>query len=266
MHLEKQKKNITKAFTLIELLVVIVIIGILATISTATFSGSREKADEAKMIAERRDSCQQQLASCISAQAGSCNSFENCMNGLVTIDLGGGNTQTWQTQNVNTGTRIDLAVANAQGGLQPGQKLCYDDLESNCDIHGGIYSSALKATICPDGFGLPTVSEYGALRLYLGATHGYPTGYYSSFPLANSIVAIGETSATTNSDGLGFLLGGYASGTTFYGNGSWGMYFTANGPFSQGMAFIPGTAWNTGPDIIFVNSNAPYSQVRCLKD
>lgn len=39
-----------KAFTLIELLVVIVIIGILATISTATFSSAREKAEFAKAI------------------------------------------------------------------------------------------------------------------------------------------------------------------------------------------------------------------------
>lgn len=39
-----------KAFTLIELLVVIVIIGILATISTATFSGGVDKANDAKRL------------------------------------------------------------------------------------------------------------------------------------------------------------------------------------------------------------------------
>lgn len=39
-----------KAFTLIELLVVIVIIGILATISTATFSGAIDKANDAKRL------------------------------------------------------------------------------------------------------------------------------------------------------------------------------------------------------------------------
>lgn len=40
-----------KAFTLIELLVVIVIIGILATITTATFSNSKEKAVNVKIMA-----------------------------------------------------------------------------------------------------------------------------------------------------------------------------------------------------------------------
>lgn len=48
-------KNIhkkTTAFTLIELLVVIVIIGILATISTATFSNYIKKANNIKMLAE----------------------------------------------------------------------------------------------------------------------------------------------------------------------------------------------------------------------
>lgn len=41
-----------KAFTLIELLVVIVIIGILATVSMATFGGSIEKAREAEVLVE----------------------------------------------------------------------------------------------------------------------------------------------------------------------------------------------------------------------
>lgn len=44
----KQKK----AFTLIELLVVIVIIGILATISTATYKGTIAKAEQAKLTSE----------------------------------------------------------------------------------------------------------------------------------------------------------------------------------------------------------------------
>lgn len=47
--------NKKKAFTLIELLVVMVIIGILATISTATFTSSAEKARDVKRQATVRD-------------------------------------------------------------------------------------------------------------------------------------------------------------------------------------------------------------------
>lgn len=47
-----KNQELAKGFTLIELLVVIVIIGILATVSTATYKGTIEKAEEAKMISE----------------------------------------------------------------------------------------------------------------------------------------------------------------------------------------------------------------------
>lgn len=67
------------AFTLIELLVVIVIIGILATVSTATFSGSREKADEAKILAEKSDACKETLAACTSLGNSDCQTFDECM-------------------------------------------------------------------------------------------------------------------------------------------------------------------------------------------
>lgn len=65
----KQKE---KAFTLIELLVVIVIIGILATVSIATWAGNIDKAKEGKQLAEDTQEYQRLLAECVLAGRTDC--------------------------------------------------------------------------------------------------------------------------------------------------------------------------------------------------
>lgn len=61
-----------KAFTLIELLVVIVIIGILATVSTVTYRGQIEKANETKDYAECVQTLKESIASCVVNQGANC--------------------------------------------------------------------------------------------------------------------------------------------------------------------------------------------------
>ncbi len=65
------------------------IIGILATLTTATFSGSRQKADEAKVLAERSNACKEALADCIEQQNGNCQSFDLCVNPKFTMTTNG---------------------------------------------------------------------------------------------------------------------------------------------------------------------------------
>lgn len=60
------------AFTLIELLVVIVIIGVLATVSTVTYRGQIEKANETKDYAECVQNLKESIASCVENQGGDC--------------------------------------------------------------------------------------------------------------------------------------------------------------------------------------------------
>lgn len=62
-------KKQTTAFTLIELLVVIVIIGILATVSTATFGGASSKALIAKYGAERIQAAKERYEECLSVRS-----------------------------------------------------------------------------------------------------------------------------------------------------------------------------------------------------
>lgn len=63
------------AFTLIELLVVIVIIGILATLSVATWRGNIDTANEGKKVAEDAQELQRLVAECIVQERDDCHTI-----------------------------------------------------------------------------------------------------------------------------------------------------------------------------------------------
>jgi uncharacterized protein (TIGR02145 family) len=83
--------------------------------------------------------------------------------------------QCWFAQNLNVGTRINSQTAQSDNGII--EKYCYDDLESNCDMYGGIYqwNEAMQFSttpgvqgICPAGWHLPTDAEWTTLTTFLG--------------------------------------------------------------------------------------------------
>lgn len=61
--------------------------------------------------------------------------------------------QTWFAENLNYNT---------------GTSWCYDDLASNCDIYGRLYDWATALDACPDGWHLPTNTEWDELIDFLG--------------------------------------------------------------------------------------------------
>lgn len=77
----------------------------------------------------------------------------------TTVQIGN---QRWMKKNLNVGTmRVD--------------KDCYNNLESNCSVYGGLYGwSQLGIVnegdqgICPTGFHIPTKSECRELDVFLG--------------------------------------------------------------------------------------------------
>jgi uncharacterized protein (TIGR02145 family) len=84
-------------------------------------------------------------------------------------------TQCWMEQNLNIGTRISLPSDQTNNGII--EKYCYDDLESNCNVYGGLYqwNEAMQYSttpgvqgICPSGWHLPTYSEWTILTDFLG--------------------------------------------------------------------------------------------------
>lgn len=89
-----------------------------------------------------------------------------------TVQLG---PQCWMAQNLNVGTRINDNQNQANNGNI--EKYCYTNLESNCDVYGGLYQwkemmqySTTEGIqgICPTGWHLPTDAELTTLTSYLG--------------------------------------------------------------------------------------------------
>ena len=84
-------------------------------------------------------------------------------------------TQCWMAQNLNIGTRIDGALDQTDNLMI--EKYCYDDLESNCNIYGGLYqwnelmqylTTPGVQGICPAGWHLPADADFTAMTDFLG--------------------------------------------------------------------------------------------------
>jgi len=91
-----------------------------------------------------------------------------------TIQIG---TQCWFKENLNVGTMINGSQTQTNNGIK--EKYCFDDLESNCNVYGGLYqwNEMMQYTtapgaqgICPNGWHLPTDNEFTILSNYLGGT------------------------------------------------------------------------------------------------
>jgi uncharacterized protein (TIGR02145 family) len=89
-----------------------------------------------------------------------------------TIQIG---SQCWMSQNLNIGQRIDGNISQSNNGIL--EKYCFNNLEPNCDIYGGLYqwnemmqfsSTPGIQGICPEGWHLPTDAEMTILTTYLG--------------------------------------------------------------------------------------------------
>ncbi|NCA74983.1 MAG: hypothetical protein EOM90_01490 [Alphaproteobacteria bacterium] len=113
--------------------------------------------------------------------------------GVPTVNYGGKTyhtiligAQCWLKENLNIGTRIANTVHQTNNGTL--EKYCYDNLESNCDVYGGLYQWAEMVQylngatnisswdpapsgpvigICPPGWSIPANSDWVQLATYL---------------------------------------------------------------------------------------------------
>lgn len=86
-------------------------------------------------------------------------------------------TQCWLKENLNFGTRINSSQNQTNNGLV--EKYCYQNIESNCDMYGGLYqwdemmqyvTTPGAKGICPNGWHIPTDGEWCTLTNYLDFT------------------------------------------------------------------------------------------------
>ncbi len=88
-----------------------------------------------------------------------------------TVQIG---TQCWLAENLNVGTKINGGQNQQNNGTI--EKYCYNNLESNCDVYGGLYQwdEMMDYTtvvgvqgICFEGWHLPSENEWGVLLFFL---------------------------------------------------------------------------------------------------
>ncbi len=128
-------------------------------------------------------------------------------------------TQCWFAQNLNVGTKV-LGSAN-QTNNSIIEKYCYNNLESNCDVYGGLYQwdEAMQYSttegvigICPTGWHLPTDAEWTTLTTFLGG-EAVAGGKMKETGLTHWAA---PNTGATNSSGFTALPGGDRNG--YYGN------------------------------------------------
>ena len=110
-----------------------------------------------------------------STTGSSCPGLANLNYGGVTYNTIQIGTQCWLKENLNIGNRIDLTANQTNNSVI--EKYCYNDLESNCDVYGGLYqwdeimqysTSQGAQGICPTDWHIATDAEYTILTSFLG--------------------------------------------------------------------------------------------------
>ena len=135
-------------------------------------------------------------------------------------------TQCWMAQNMNIGIRINLTENQEDNVVY--EKYCYDDLESNCEIYGGLYQWAETVQylngatnssswdpvptghvqgICLAGWHVPDTNDWSVLVNYLGGS-SIAGGALKEEGTAHWIA---PNTGATNTSGFTALPGGYSS-------------------------------------------------------
>jgi uncharacterized protein (TIGR02145 family) len=78
--------------------------------------------------------------------------------------------QVWMSQNLNYDN--DCSQVEWRETKDKGWCGCYDYEDENCEIYGKLYQWSAATDICPEGWHLPSDTEWGGLMTFLGSTPG----------------------------------------------------------------------------------------------
>jgi uncharacterized protein (TIGR02145 family) len=202
------------------------------------------------------------------------NSFTDLRDGKIynTLQIG---TQCWMKENMNIGTKIPGNTSQDDNGII--EKYCYNDLEANCNVYGGLYqwmeakqqgliSLGNPQGICPTGWHLPTADEFTTLMTFLGGS------LISGGKMKESGLVHWATpnASATNSSGFTALPGGNRDGNSnfshqsylaFLWSATWGGDpLLPQGPFLWSLSYDSGY-FSGGPDNLMVAAS-----VRCVRN
>jgi uncharacterized protein (TIGR02145 family) len=164
-----------------------------------------------------------------------------------TVQIG---TQCWLRENLNVGVRID--GSQNQTNNQVIEKYCYDNMESNCDIYGGLYqwNEAMQyyttegvQGICPAGWHLPTDGEWCILTQCIDPTVDCGSWDYSGTDGGSkmkSTVGWYYNGNGTNTSGFTAFPGGYRYNDESFEGRLIGAIFWSSTRYTLGWAFFRG--------------------------
>jgi uncharacterized protein (TIGR02145 family) len=136
-----------------------------------------------------------------------------------TVTIG---TQTWMAENLNY-----------QGTLTAGNVYCYNDEPDSCVEYGGLYDWDAANVACPNGYRLPSDSDWQILESYLGMSDSDTNAIGFRGTDQGTQLKVGGTSGF-NAIAVGFLLN--ASYTQF----SEGSVYWTSTPSSSTSTYIRG--------------------------
>jgi uncharacterized protein (TIGR02145 family) len=189
-----------------------------------------------------------------------------------TIPIG---TQCWFKENLNIGTRINASLDQTDNSSI--EKYCYGDLESNCDVYGGLYqwnemmqyvTTAGVQGICPIGWHIPTDAEYFILTSYLGG-ESVAGGKMKSTGTIEDSTGLWHTpnAGATNESGFSAIPAGYRyyAGGSLYLPGYVGYWWSSS---DYGTNYTVTRVINLNYTNVYKSSyNKNYGfSVRCLRD
>ena len=191
--------------------------------------------------------------------------------------------QCWMAQNLNIGTRIDASTHQLDNSTI--EKFCIDNIETNCTTYGGLYQwaeavqylhGATNSTtwnpepavnvkgICPDGWHLPSATEWATLITTLGGS-AFAGGKLKETGTTHWIT---PNTGASNSSGFTGLPGGQSdtyNSTKFLFSGSIGGFWGST-DFSSVLSSVV-TIKNTTEEASMFNDEKDFGySVRCLRD
>jgi len=210
--------------------------------------------------------------------------------GVVTIG-----TQTWFAQNLNAGNQIQDGVDTEQTDNEIIEKYCYENLPKNCDTYGGMYSwyemmnydraegtpksydqidgvEYMSQGICPDGWHIPTLSEWETLLLYLGQPPGGAGGKMKARGTLEDGTGLwlAPNTAATNESGFTGLPAGDIVNDKHWRMDEWAIFWTTFQSETGGITYSMTWSLNHIGNAVVGTTDSPDDlsalSVRCIMD
>lgn len=178
--------------------------------------------------------------------------------------------QCWLKENLNIGTRVEGSQNQTDNGII--EKYCYLNLDSNCNIYGGLYQWAemmqysndppLGKGICPNGWHLPTDDEYDALINAVGGS------YLAGGKLKEDGIAHwnAPNTAATNSSGFTALPAGYLHAGNQSHNESLNLYLWTRPKYNSTQCWTRRFDYNSGAETRVLMNRVDGMSARCVKN